>query len=192
MIDFFKKFYLQLRYLGKIEIGENVVINQIPTFVIEKNSKIIIDDNCIIRDLVELRATKNSKLHLCENVKLDRMVRIIATNNSDITIGANVRIGIGSVFNGGGAINVGKNTLISGYVYLQTSMHNHQVGGDIINDGYTYGDIRIDEGSWLGVHAVIFPLVHLGERTIVGSNAVVNKSFTKNSIIGGIPAKEIK
>lgn len=192
MFDFLKKLYLQLRYFRRIEIGKNVVINQIPIFLIDTDSKIIIDDDCIIRDLVELRATKNSKLQLGKNVKLDRMVRIIATNNNDIIIGDNVRIGIGSVFNGGGSIYVGNNTLISGYVYLQTSMHNHKGGGDIMNAGYIYGDIRIDEGSWLGVHAVIFPNVHLGQKTIVGSNAVVNKSFKKNSIIGGIPAKEIK
>jgi acetyltransferase-like isoleucine patch superfamily enzyme len=187
-----KKFYLQIKYLNRVKIGKNVVINKIPTLIITKGSKVIIDDNCIIRDLVELRATKKSILHLRKNVKLDRMVRIIATNNSNIEIGDNVRVGIGSVFNGGGAIYVGENTLISGYVYLQTSMHNHNAKGDIITSGYTYGNIHIEHGSWLGVHTVIFPKVSLGERTIVGSNAVVMKSFPSNSIIGGIPAEILK
>ncbi len=192
MIDFLYKYYLRFKFTKRLRLASNVSISFSTKFIIDKDSTITVEDNTIMRDLVELRATKGSHLHIGKEVKLDRLVRIIATNRKDIIIGDNVRIGIGSIFNGGGSINVGDNTLISGYVYLQTSMHNHKENGDIINNGYIYGDIDIGKGSWLGVHAVIFPNVCLGKRTVVGSNAVVTKSFKNYSIIGGIPATGLK
>lgn len=191
-MSYLKKIFFQIRYFGRLKIGKNIAIVGIPKFIIHKGSSITMGDNVTISDLVELRATRKSKLILSDNVKLDRMVRIIATNNSDVVVGENVKIGIGSVFNGGDKINIGKNTLISGYVYLQTSMHDHKSGGDIINSGYLYGPITIGDGSWLGVHSVVFPGVRLGDRVVVGSNAVCNQSFLDNSVVGGIPARKIK
>ena len=161
-------------------------------FIIDSDSSIEICADVIIRESVELRATRNSKLLIYESVKLDRLVRIIATNSTKISIGARSKIGLGTVLNGGGNIAIGAKTLISGYVYLQTSMHDHKQDTDIIDSGYLYGDIVIGEGSWLGVHAVIFPHVTLGDRVVVGSNSVVTQSFESRSIIGGIPAKELQ
>ncbi len=191
MLNIFVRLFLKLRFGKRLKLGNNISFSSIPKLIIDKDSTIHIGDNVFIRDLVELRATKAAKLIIDRSVKLDRLVRIIATNNADIRIGENTRIGIGSVFNGGGAISIGKNTLISGYVYLQTSMHNHKGEGNIISDGYVYGDVILNEGCWLGVHSVIFPHVELGERCIVGSNAVVNRSFGIKSVVGGIPAKEL-
>ncbi|GLX86649.1 acetyltransferase [Thalassotalea loyana] len=192
IVNFLRVLYYKIKYRGKLKIGSFVTLSRNITFIIDEGSQIVIGDNSIVRDFVELRATKNTCLNIGSNCKLDRLVRIIATNGNDINIGRNTRIGIGSVLNGGEKIVIGENCLISGYVYLQTSMHNHKLNTEIINSGYTYGPITIHQDSWIGVHAVIFPSVTLGRRTVVGSNSVVNKNFTKNSIIGGIPAKELK
>lgn len=186
------KLFLKIKFGKRLSLGSNITFIGIPKLIIDEGSVVNLGDNVQISDLVELRATKVANLKIGSSVKLDRLVRIIATNGADVVIGDNTRIGIGSVFNGGAKITLGANTLISGYVYLQTSMHNHEGGRDIISDGYIYGDIVVGDGSWLGVHSVLFPNVVLGKRCIVGSNAVVNRSFCDGSIIGGIPAKELR
>lgn len=184
----------KLLYGKKLQIGKNVTLSHRIDFIIDgdKHSCITIGDNSIVRDLVELRATKGAKLIIEANCKVDKLVRIIATNGKNINIGKNSRIGIGSVFNGGESITLSENCLVSGYVYIQTSMHNHKGTGDIIDNGYTYSPIHIGKGCWLGVHSVIFPGVNLSNRCVVGSNAVVNRSFSSNKVIGGIPATELK
>ena len=73
---------------------------------------------------MEIRAHGNSKIHLKGNNKL-RGVRILGNNNAKISIDENTRIGLYTVLNGGDSISIGQKVLISGFVYLQTSMHNH-------------------------------------------------------------------
>ncbi|GAA4348877.1 acyltransferase [Kangiella taiwanensis] len=192
MFSFIIHLYLKLRFGKRLVIGKKVVFKSLPTLIISKDSSIVLSEEVIIGKMVELRATRGSTLILGKFVKLDTLVRVIATNKADIVIGDFTRVGIGSVFNGGGKINIGNNTLISGYVYIQTSMHNYLGDDKIQNQGYSYGDIIIGDDSWIGVHAVIFPDVVLGEKVIVGSNSVVNKSFSKHCVIAGAPAERIR
>lgn len=58
--------------------------------------------------------------------------------------------------------------------------------------GYSHAPIIIEEDTWVGTHAVIFPGVKLGRGSVVGSNSVVNKSTKEYTVVGGIPAKELK
>ena len=52
--------------------------------------------------------------------------------------------------------------------------------------------IKIGNHCWLAANSVILPGVELGNNVIVGAGAVVTKSFEKDSIIGGVPAKLIR
>lgn len=52
--------------------------------------------------------------------------------------------------------------------------------------------VVIGNNCWLGEGVVITKGVFLGENCIVAANSVVTKSFPKNSIVGGVPAKLIK
>ena len=49
--------------------------------------------------------------------------------------------------------------LISGFVYLQTSMHNHNKNGNIQDQGYKHGPIEIHDDVWLGSHVVVCQIV---------------------------------
>ena len=70
-------------------------------------------------------------------------------------------------------------------------MHNYKKTGYIQNQGYSHAPIIIGEDNWLGAHAVIFPGVNLGKGCIVGSNAVVTKSFNAAEVIVGVAASSI-
>jgi acetyltransferase-like isoleucine patch superfamily enzyme len=187
-----KLLLLKWRFGERLEIGEGVRIPWSAVFIIDKNSRVRIGAGTQLNELVELRATRQSKLDIGQDVKIDRLVRVIATNNTNVSIGAQARLGIGTIINGGGNISIGDKTLVSGYVYIQSSMHNHKTDDDIVNSGYVYGDIEVGRGCWLGAHSVIFPGVNLGDRVVVGSNAVVSKSFKSASVVGGIPAVKLK
>ena len=52
--------------------------------------------------------------------------------------------------------------------------------------------IVISENVWIGANVVILPEVNIGSNCIIGSGAVVTKSFDKNSVIAGNPAKLIR
>ena len=54
------------------------------------------------------------------------------------------------------------------------------------------GDIVIGNDVWIGYEAIIMQGVKIGDGAIIGSRAVVTKDVAPYTIVGGIPAKEIK
>ena len=54
------------------------------------------------------------------------------------------------------------------------------------------GDIVVGSDVWIGYEAVILSGVHIGDGAIIGARAVVTKDVPPYTVVGGIPAKEIK
>jgi len=54
------------------------------------------------------------------------------------------------------------------------------------------GDIIIGNDVWIGYEAVIMQGVHIGDGAIVGIRSVVTKDVPPYTIVGGVPAKEIR
>jgi acetyltransferase-like isoleucine patch superfamily enzyme len=63
---------------------------------------------------------------------------------------------------------------------------------------YKYADaqkkylVEIGNDVWIGSHVLILNGVHIGDGAIVASGAVVTKDVDDYSIVGGVPAKEIR
>jgi len=54
------------------------------------------------------------------------------------------------------------------------------------------GDIIIGNDVWIGYEAVIMSGVHIGNGAIIGTRAVVTKDVEPYTIVGGIPARQIR
>lgn len=54
------------------------------------------------------------------------------------------------------------------------------------------GDIVIGNDVWIGYEAVIMAGVHIGDGAIIAAHAVVTKDVPSYTIVGGVPAKEIR
>ena len=54
------------------------------------------------------------------------------------------------------------------------------------------GDIIIGNDVWIGYDAIIMAGVKIGDGAIIGTRAVVTKDVEPYSIVGGVPAKEIR
>lgn len=54
------------------------------------------------------------------------------------------------------------------------------------------GDIVIGNDVWIGYEATILSGVTIGDGAIIGTKAVVTKDVPAYSVVGGVPAKEIK
>lgn len=184
----------RLLYAGRnVSIGRNFRCDSVPKIMIDKGAELIIGDNVELRRNLEIRVHQSSKVEIQSNVRLDRGVRILSTNSATILLEEGVRVGLYSVLNGGDSIKVGRKSLISGFVYLQTSMHgfkNKEV--EVQAQGYEHAPVTLESDCWLGTHVVVLPGVRLGKGVVVGSNAVVSKSVEEYKVVGGIPAKEIK
>lgn len=54
------------------------------------------------------------------------------------------------------------------------------------------GDIIIGNDVWIGFEAVIMAGVHIGDGAIIGARAVVTKDVPSYTIVGGVPAREMR
>jgi len=54
------------------------------------------------------------------------------------------------------------------------------------------GEITLGDDCWIGANVTIMPNVTVGEMSIVGAGSVVTKDVPPYTIVGGVPAKELK
>ena len=54
------------------------------------------------------------------------------------------------------------------------------------------GDIVIGNDVWIGYEAVVMAGVTIGDGAVIGARAVVTRDVPPYTIVGGVPAKEIR
>lgn len=92
----------------------------------------------------------------------------------------------------GRKIEIGNDCLCSSEIVLRTG-DSHSVldmSGNRINQA---ADVEVGNHVWIGYRVLINKGVVIPENTIIGTGAVVTKSFTEeNTVIAGVPAKVVK
>ena len=64
--------------------------------------------------------------------------------------------------------------------------------GNILSAWDNKGDIIIGHDVWIGYEAIVMAGVHIGDGAIIAAKAVVTKDVPPYTIVGGIPAREIR
>ena len=109
----------------------------------------------------------------------------------------------------------GKNITVGEGVFINACCHFQDHGGVIIGDGCQIGHnvvfatlnhglppeerqttypapIVLGRNVWVGSNATILLGVTIGDNAVVGAGAVVTKDVPPYTIVGGVPAKEIR
>ncbi|MGO1368554.1 acyltransferase [Senegalia sp. (in: firmicutes)] len=123
-------------------------------------------------------------LQVCSNVYF--------THIENISVGDNVFIGRNSWIGGYGEVIISDNVMIGPGVLIASA--NHKYTNETIRfGGYEQSTIQIGKEVWVGGNTSILPGVNIINNTVVAAGSVVNKSnLTPYSLIGGVPAKELK
>lgn len=53
-------------------------------------------------------------------------------------------------------------------------------------------DVEVGNNVWIGYGACILRGVHVGDNSVIGTNAVITKDVPANAVVGGIPARIIR
>lgn len=107
----------------------------------------------------------------------------------NIHIGKNVFINSGCQFQDQGGIYIDDGALIGHQVVLATLNHEMDPGkrADLLP-----APIHIGKNVWIGAHATVLAGVTIGDGAVIAAGAVVTKDVPQDTVVGGVPAKEIK
>lgn len=109
-------------------------------------------------------------------------------------IGRNVAVGYGVMICAGVIINTG--SCIGNHTILNTGCsvdHHNQIENyvHIAPGSHLGGDVSIGEGTLVGIGATVLPQKKIGQWSVVGAGAVVNRDVSDWSTVVGIPALPI-
>lgn len=121
-----------------------------------------------------------------KNCMPSRRVEILLPKG--LKLGDGVAVGWFAELDARGGIMVDHDTNISSHVKLITGSH------DIDDTDFTadFLPIHIGHHCWIGTGATILQGVKIGDGAVVAAGAVVNKDVEPWTVVGGIPAKEIR
>jgi len=89
-------------------------------------------------------------------------------------------------------IHIGNNVLFGPGVSVIASNHGTKLGQIIRLQDDNDMTIKIGNDVWIGANVVITAGVKIADGCVIGAGSVVTKDVSKNSIVGGVPAKLIK
>lgn len=115
----------------------------------------------------------------------------------EIIIGDNVSINFNCHISCINKVQIGDNVLMASHIFITDHYHGKIDDSELKKSPsqrelYSPGPVIIENNVWIGEGVTILPNVIIGENCIIGANSVVTKSFPKNSVIVGSPAKVIK
>ena len=109
----------------------------------------------------------------------------------DVVIGDYTRIGMHNTIIG--PVCIGSHVNLAQGITVTALNHNFEDKEKRIDEqGITTKPIIIGDDVWIGANAVILPGVTIGKHCVVAAGAVFTKDVPDNTIVGGVPAKEIK
>jgi len=166
---------VRLRFANYIRLGNGVYLDQ-STYLHACPHGIEIGDNTIIMH--------GAILHVYNFRELP---------NSRIKIGRDSLVGEYTVIRGQGGVEIGDRVYTS--PFTQIIAVNHVFDDPevpFIDQGITAEGIVIEDDVWLGSGAIITDGVRIGKGAVVAAGAVVTQDVPAKTVVGGIPAKEIR
>ena len=113
--------------------------------------------------------------------------------HAGIKMGKDCLIGEYSVIRGQGGVHLGDRVYTSPFTQILAVNHIfHDPNRPFIEQGITAQGIVIEDDVWLGAGAIITDGVKIGKGAVVAAGAVVTEDVPDNTVVAGVPAKQIK
>jgi acetyltransferase-like isoleucine patch superfamily enzyme len=92
-------------------------------------------------------------------------------------------------------IEIGNKVTVTNGVFLLT----HDASSRLFRESLTgsskfgnrFGTVRVLDNCFIGINSIILPGVTIGPNSIVGAGSVVVKDVPPNTVVAGVPAREI-
>lgn len=109
-----------------------------------------------------------------------------------MVIGDGTWIGQQCFFHAAGGLTIGCDVGIGPGVRILTSSHRlDELDHPILHSGVQFAPVVVEDGSDIGVGAILLPGARVGRGAQVGAGAVVTGAVEPYAIVAGVPARPI-
>jgi acetyltransferase-like isoleucine patch superfamily enzyme len=148
-----------------------------------------LSEDCVVLGTPELHGTCHIE---CGNgLLLYREIYLETRESGQIRIGDRVVVSRGTHIVAFSSIEIGAGTMIGEYASIRDANHRLEGERPLRDSGHTAKPIRIGREVWIGRGAMILPGVTIGDRAVIGANAVVTKNVPQGAVVVGVPARAI-
>lgn len=150
-----------------------------------------------IGDYTQINCISQKGIKIGNGSKIGRFCLISVSGSlsdlgEEIVIGRNVGIGDFAHIGGAKRVFIGDDTITGSYLSIHPENHIFQnLDTPIRLQGVTRKGVSIGSDCWIGAKVTFLDGSSVGCGCIVGAGSIVNKVFSDNLIIAGVPAKVI-
>ena len=161
--------------------------------IVGNDNNVIIEKNAILVNTKIYLSGNNNSLIIHKGAYLEGADICLEDDNLLLEIGRNTFVGPShlAVTENGSQLIIGDDCMISSHVQIRTG-DSHAIldlQGNRLNPAKP---INIGNHCWLGEGCKIMKGVCLQHDTVVSTGSIVTKSFTSNTLLGGVPSKVLK
>jgi len=148
-----------------------------------------VDASVVILGVPEVHGT--GRVRLGRNLYLYRDLYFETQGDGEIDIASDVVISRGAHLVAFSRIEIGAGSMIGEYSSIRDA--NHWCGGQepLRHSGHTSKPIRIGTNVWIGRGVTVLGGVSIGDRAVVGANAVVTRDVSAGCVVAGVPARPL-
>jgi acetyltransferase-like isoleucine patch superfamily enzyme len=150
------------------------------------------DGLCFICPGVKLEIGREATLRIGRWAWLGHGCKI-RVHEGEVSIGAKTVIGQECTISAFQHVSIGRECVVADRVMLIDFDHGvTEVERPIRLQGIYKRDVRVGHNVWIGYGACLLRGVSVGDNSIIGTNAVVTKSFPADAVLAGVPAEVIR
>jgi acetyltransferase-like isoleucine patch superfamily enzyme len=150
------------------------------------------DGICFICPGVKLEIGRGARLRIGRWAWIGHGCKI-RVHEGEVSIGAKTVIGQECTISAFQHVSIGRECIIADRVMMIDFDHGvTEVDRPIRLQGIYKRDVHVGHNVWIGYGACVLRGVDVGDNSVVGTSAVVTRSFPENAVLAGVPARMLR
>jgi acetyltransferase-like isoleucine patch superfamily enzyme len=151
-----------------VEVGARVWVGRGCRLIVEPGGRLVLGDGCTVDDGSTLAVSSGGRLWL----------------------GAGCFVGHHATLAARQSVELGAGAFLAEMVSVRD--HDHQVGRPPSSGAFEVAPVRVGADAWLGAKVTVLRGARVGDRAVVGANAVVRGELPGDAVAVGLPARVVR
>ncbi|MDP3518332.1 MAG: acyltransferase [Pseudohongiella sp.] len=148
-----------------------------------------LSEDCVVLGSIEIHGSRRIKTG--RGLYLYRDLYFETVGHGEIEIGDRVVMSRGVHLVAFAGIRIGAGTMIGEYASIRDANHQYRNTSDLRDAPHDARPVSIGSNVWIGRGAIVLPGVHVGDRAVIGANAVVTRDVAPGAVVAGVPARPL-